>query len=181
MVFGQRRRVWGALLIAGALVALGMIYSVGGGRHGDDESSGSRVLASGGPAKLRRYEPSAVAAGPPAAGPWRRAQDPCAFLYPGPLRPESMDCFMEYFPAKLPFYQPVLPADRSFTLGGIQWESGPAPVPIFIMFKDRVSVLMETLRSFWRYIGTPYEVGECVVDRIGRFGPGWTVDWVILN
>lgn len=73
-----------------------------------------------------------------------------------------MDCFMEYFPAKLPFYQPVMAANRSFTLGGIQWESGPPPVPIFVLFKDRVSVLMESLRSFWRYIGTPYEVRVCV-------------------
>ncbi len=135
-------------MIPGALVVLGMIYSAVGGQHGDAESSGLRVLGSGGPTKLRRYEPSAVAAGPAAAGPWRRARDPCAFEYTGPLRPESMDCFMEYFPAKLPFYQPVMAANRSFTLSGIQWESGPPPVPVFVLFKDRVSVLMETLRSF---------------------------------
>lgn len=159
MVWGRgRRRVCGALFFAGALMAMGMVYSLGGGQHADDESSGSRVLGSGGPAKLRRYEPSAVAAGQAPAGPWRRAKDPCAFLYPGPLRPESMDCFLDYFPAKLPFYQPVMAPERSFTLGGIQWERGPPPVPIFVLFKDRVSVLMETLRSFWRNIGTPYEV-----------------------
>lgn len=106
-VSGLARRVCGALLVAGALVALlGKAYS--GGQSGDYESSGARVLGSGGPVKLRRYKPSAVAAGSAAAGSWRRAQDPCSFLYPGALRSESMDCFLEFFPAKLPFYQPAI-------------------------------------------------------------------------
>jgi len=31
-------------------------------------------------------------------------------------------------------------------------------VPIFILFKDRVSVLLETLRSFYRHLQTPFEI-----------------------
>ncbi|KAJ3301997.1 hypothetical protein HDV03_005504 [Kappamyces sp. JEL0829] len=33
-----------------------------------------------------------------------------------------------------------------------------APVPIFILFKDRVSVLVETIRSLHRHIRTPFEI-----------------------
>jgi len=89
---------------------------------------------------------------------------PCSFAYPGPLRKESFDCFSEFIPGSVSFKEPFkeVPftgtSNRFFTLRGVQWQDGPPPVPVFIMFKDRVSVLLETLRSFWRHIHTPYEI-----------------------
>ena len=83
----------------------------------------------------------------------------CTFTYPGPLRPESMDCFSGFFTSSIPFKEPSLgDACRSFTLRGVSWEGGPPPVPIIITFKDRVSVLLEILRTYWRSIKTPYEI-----------------------
>lgn len=89
---------------------------------------------------------------------------PCSFAYPGPLRPESLNCFSEFIPGSMPYKEPFQGAsftgttNRSFTLRGVRWQDGPAPVPIFIMFKDRTSILLETLRSIWRHIHTPYEI-----------------------
>jgi hypothetical protein len=92
----------------------------------------------------------------------------CTFAYPGPLRSASLSCFLEYFPNSAPLSYPAslasswqtLPAGqrRFATLNGIRWEEGPPPVPIFIIFKDRVSVLLETLRNLYRYLRTPFEV-----------------------
>jgi hypothetical protein len=103
----------------------------------------------------------------PAGSPSTRAALPsatnpaCRFDYRGPLRPESLDCFAEYFPFGQPFSFPEMTTapGRRFSLSGVEWADATVPrVPIFVLFKDRVSVLMETLRSFYRYIGTPYEV-----------------------
>ena len=92
------------------------------------------------------------------AGTVRGPPRTCSFTYPGPLRHESINCFSEWFPNSVPFQEPESGEGRRFSLRGIEWEGGPPPVPIFIMFKDRVSVLMETLRSFWRTMRTPYEI-----------------------
>lgn len=90
------------------------------------------------------------------------ANPACRFDYPGPLRPESLGCYAEFFPGQQPFAYPsraTLTPGRHFSLSGVEWEDESVPpVPIIVLFKDRVSVLIETLRSFWRYIGTPYEV-----------------------
>jgi len=83
--------------------------------------------------------------------------DVCKFDYPGPLKYESLNCFQEYVPFASTLTFPSY-ANKSFTLRGLEWKDGPAPIPIFIMFKDRVSVLMETLRNFYRYIRTPFEI-----------------------
>ena len=88
------------------------------------------------------------------AGPERMPNtDVCNFDYPGPLKYESLNCFQEYLtfasPLNFPHY-----ANNSFTLSGLEWADGPAPIPIFILFKDRVSILIETLRSLYRYIRT---------------------------
>jgi hypothetical protein len=94
--------------------------------------------------------------------------DTCTFDYTGPLRGQSLNCFLEYFPNSAPITYPgplrsswqPLPAGqrRFYTLSGIRWEQGPPPVPIFILFKDRVSVLLEMLRAIYRYLRTPYEI-----------------------
>ncbi len=97
----------------------------------------------------------------------------CRFDYPGPLRPESYDCYAEYFPPIQPFSFPEMTTQpgRSFSLNGVTWADANVPrVPIIILFKDRVSVLMETLRGFYRCLGTPYEVG---VDRLHCLEMDW--------
>lgn len=75
----------------------------------------------------------------------------CRFDYPGPLRPESYDCYSEFFPLSLPFSYPemvTLPG-RSFSLSGVTWANASVPrVPIFVLFKDRVSVLMRRCGAF---------------------------------
>jgi len=83
--------------------------------------------------------------------------DICSFDYPGPLKYESLNCFHEYLPFASTLSFPRY-ANNSYTLRGLEWKDGPAPIPIFIMFKDRVSVLMETLRNLYRYIRTPFEI-----------------------
>ncbi|EWM20210.1 hypothetical protein Naga_100925g2 [Nannochloropsis gaditana] len=83
--------------------------------------------------------------------------DVCSFDYPGPLKYESLNCFQEYLPFASTLTFPSY-ANNSFTLRGLEWKDGPAPIPIFIMFKDRVSMLMETLRNLYRYIRTPFEI-----------------------
>lgn len=81
----------------------------------------------------------------------------CSFDYPGPLKHESLNCFKEYVPFSNTLTFPSY-ANNSFSLCGLEWKDGPAPIPIFVMFKDRVSVLMESLRSLYRYIRTPFEI-----------------------
>lgn len=97
------------------------------------------------------------------------ANPACRFDYPGPLRPESLGCYAEFFPGQQPFAYPprsTLTPGRRFSLSGVEWEEdgGVPRVPIIVLFKDRVSVLIETLRSFWRHIGTPYEVRGFIFD-----------------
>jgi len=84
-------------------------------------------------------------------------KDLCTFDYPGSLRHESLNCFLEYFPMAAPLNFPAY-ANNSFSVRGLEWKDGPAPIPIFIIFKDRVSVLSETLRSLYRYLRTPFEI-----------------------
>jgi hypothetical protein len=36
--------------------------------------------------------------------------------------------------------------------------SGTPPIPIFILFSEKISVLLETLRSYHRYLKTPFEI-----------------------
>lgn len=94
--------------------------------------------------------------------------DPCTFEYAGPLRPDSLNCFLEYFPNAAPLDFPgaaapgwrTLPAGhrRFHTWSGFRQDDGPPPVPIFILFKDRVSILLEMLRSIYRYLQTPFEI-----------------------
>jgi hypothetical protein len=81
----------------------------------------------------------------------------CTFDYPVPLKYESLNCFQEYVPFSSTLTFPSY-ANNSFTLRGLEWKDGPATIPIFIMFKDRVSVLLETLRNLYRYIRTPFEI-----------------------
>jgi len=38
----------------------------------------------------------------------------------------------------------------------LKWKDGP--IPIFVIFKDRVSVRLETLRRLYRYIRAPFEI-----------------------
>jgi hypothetical protein len=114
---------------------------------------------------LRSSSSSAACAGSSgrSAGISSEQNPACRFDYPGPLRPESYDCYAEYFPLSQPFSFPemaTLPG-RSFSLSGVTWADATVPrVPIVVLFKDRVSVLMETLRSYYRHLGTPYEVKE---------------------
>lgn len=92
----------------------------------------------------------------------------CTFEYPGRLRAEDLNCFLEYFPNSAPVAYPgplasswrTYPAGarRFYTMSGVRWEGGPPPVPIFIIFKDRVSILLEMLRSLYRHLRTPYEI-----------------------
>lgn len=86
-----------------------------------------------------------------------RTQAICTFDYPGPLQLESLNCFLDFFPHAAPLTFPSY-ANQSFSVRGLEWKDGPAPIPIFVLFKDRVSVLVETLRSFYRYIRTPFEI-----------------------
>jgi hypothetical protein len=93
---------------------------------------------------------------------------PCAFDYPGPILKEDLNCFLEYFPNSAPIsYAQFVASSRKsspagqrrfHTLSGVRWENGPPPVPIFIIFKDRVSVFLEMLRSLYRYLRTPFEI-----------------------
>ena len=87
----------------------------------------------------------------------RERRSICDFDYQGPLKYESLNCFQEYVPFSNNLTFPIY-SNNSFTLRGLEWKDGPAPIPIFIMFKDRVSVLMETLRNLYRYIRTPFEI-----------------------
>jgi hypothetical protein len=120
-------------------------------------------------------KPQALKMGASTKGGWLRSKTPsssssaknpaCSFDYPGPLRPKSLDCYAEYFPLSLPFSFPEMTTlqGRNFSLSGVTWADASVPrVPIIVLFKDRVSVLMETLRSFYRYLGTPYEVGRFI-------------------
>ena len=81
----------------------------------------------------------------------------CNFDYPGPLKYESLNCFKEYVSFSNTLTFPSY-TNNSFSLRGLEWKDGPAPIPIFVIFKDRVSVLMESLRSIYRYIRTPFEI-----------------------
>ena len=81
----------------------------------------------------------------------------CSFDYDGPLKNSTLNCFIEYFdfasPVQFSSY-----SNMSHTVRGITWTEGPAPVPIFILFRDRVSIVIEVIRSFHRYIRTPFEI-----------------------
>ncbi|KAJ3023475.1 hypothetical protein HKX48_002902 [Thoreauomyces humboldtii] len=93
----------------------------------------------------------------------------CDFDYPGPLRLEDLACGAENFPFPSPvFFKKVPPGSKHYKvpgtvhdLRGIRSPNSPS-VPIFITFKDRVTYLLELIRSYHRHIGTPFEI--VVVD-----------------
>jgi hypothetical protein len=49
-------------------------------------------------------------------------------------------------------------ANITHNIAGYFDNNGPPPVPIFLIFRDRVSDLIETLRSYHRHIRTPFEI-----------------------
>ena len=81
----------------------------------------------------------------------------CNFDYSGPLRPKDLNCHLEIFDFATPLKLPNL-TNNSHTLGGLKWENGHPPVPIYILFKDRISVLIESIRSIHRNIKTPFQL-----------------------
>jgi hypothetical protein len=83
--------------------------------------------------------------------------DTCSFESPYMTTTDILNCNVDTFE----FSQPVTlyqPKNGKHTLAGLRHFSGPPPIPIFILFADKVTVLLETLRSFHRYIRTPFEI-----------------------
>lgn len=87
----------------------------------------------------------------------------CDFAYDGPLRPVDLNCFLDLFPFATPVaLAPV--ANTTHDVRGIRPTPAaaaagtPPPVPIFIPFRDRLSVLLEAVRSLHRHIRTPWEL-----------------------
>jgi hypothetical protein len=79
------------------------------------------------------------------------------FDYDGPLTTSDLNCHIDMFP----FATSVTfsaPHDGKHDITGIQWNDGTPRVPIFVPFKDRLGVLLESLRSFHRHIRTPFVV-----------------------
>jgi hypothetical protein len=73
---------------------------------------------------------------------------------------DDLICQESYFPfhQKLRFHN--VPGVLKHSIAGLTWEIEPsiAPIPIFILAKDRLTVLMEAIRSFHQYIKTPFEI-----------------------
>ncbi|KAJ3167753.1 hypothetical protein HDU87_001472 [Geranomyces variabilis] len=90
---------------------------------------------------------------------WRRVRHPydCSFNYPGPLVLQDLECLAEPLPFKSPVYFTKVPEDSVHDLRGIRTPGIPS-VPIFIQFKDRVTYLLEFIRSLHRVIKTPFEI-----------------------
>ncbi|KAJ3034758.1 hypothetical protein HDV00_004736 [Rhizophlyctis rosea] len=76
---------------------------------------------------------------------------------PGPLQFEDLNCILAYRVSE-PLTKVWQPANGSHTVKGVTFDDGTPPVIIFIMFKDRISQLMESIRSYHRYIRTPFEI-----------------------
>lgn len=164
-----------ALLVVTAALACVLVVSINrwnaGGpattmwRSGSSGSDDSIISSDSGSSSSWEWSspppPPPITLGPGGPAKDSDADPACRFDYPGPLRPESYDCYTDFFPLSLPFSYPEMATvlGRSFSLSGVTWEDASVPrIPIFILFKDRVSVLMETLRSYYRFLGTPYEV-----------------------
>jgi hypothetical protein len=82
----------------------------------------------------------------------------CEFDYTGPLREEDINCLLDVFTFSTPVkYQTFV--NGTHDIRGIRFnDNTSAPIPIFIPFRDRISVLIETIRSFHRHIRTPFEL-----------------------
>ncbi|KAJ3167444.1 hypothetical protein HDU88_002366 [Geranomyces variabilis] len=103
-------------------------------------------------------EPIQLVAGP---GPNR-----CDFDYPGPLRLQDLGCLDEVLPFKSAVYLSKVGKDAVHDIRGIRVPGVP-PVPIFIQFKDRITYLLEFIRSLHRVIQTPFEI--IIIDDSSTF------------
>ncbi len=98
-----------------------------------------------------------------------------------PKLPVSMDylyCFRDAFPFLAlttdnpPFYTGTRMVNghrQRHTIRGIDWDGGKEAVPIVIVTHDRLTVLLETIRSFHRYIRTPFRIA--IHDEGSTYGP----------
>lgn len=85
----------------------------------------------------------------------------CDFDYRGPIRPGDLNCFLEVFPFATPLRiasEGGLVHDVRGIRRGTEEDRQDPPVPIFLVFKDRISVLIEAIRSLHRHIRTPFEI-----------------------
>jgi hypothetical protein len=85
------------------------------------------------------------------------ADDKCSFEASYIKTTDILNCNLDTFE----FSQPITfiqPENGKHTLSGLKYFSGAPPIPIFILFADKVTVLIETLRSYHRYIQTPFEI-----------------------
>lgn len=103
----------------------------------------------------------------------------CDYTYPGEFKVESLDCFIQYFPPSLNtikfgrIHSSVYVSSDPYPLNNVNVTlsakglsimdsnlntTDKLPVPIIIMFKDRISVLTETIKSYYQYIRTPFEI-----------------------
>lgn len=93
----------------------------------------------------------------------------CTYTPSIPLTVDYVFCFRESFPFLKAtsdvsqFYEGVKVVDghkQRHTIKGIEWvgESSFPPVPIVLITHDRLTVLLETIRSFHRFIRTPFEI-----------------------
>lgn len=107
------------------------------------------------------------------------AEDFCNYTYPGEFKVESLDCFVQYFPPSLNTIKfgdihssvyllsdpdPRKNLNATMSTKGLSIvdsnlnETDKIPVPIIILFKERISVLTETLKSYYQYIRSPFEI-----------------------
>ncbi len=91
----------------------------------------------------------------------------CLYEAKVPVPIDYLYCFREWFPfldATLdvpPFYSGFRTVNghrQMHTLRGIDWEGKAEAVPIVVVTHNRLTVLLETIRSFHRYIRTPFRI-----------------------
>ncbi len=92
----------------------------------------------------------------------------CSYNPTKELSPEFLYCFREAFSFLRsttdvsPFHSEPLFSNghlQRHTIKGIEWlDENVAPIPIILITHNRITVLLETIRSFHRYIKTPFEI-----------------------
>ncbi len=91
----------------------------------------------------------------------------CSYNPVGPVPVSFLFCFREAFPFLAatedvtPFHEGVRLVNghrQRHTIRGIVWENEEGPVPIVLIVHDKLTVLLETIRSYHRFIRTPFEI-----------------------
>jgi len=97
------------------------------------------------------------------------ADSQCTFDGEGPLNWEELQCFKHYFPFYAETRAQSSDSNIVHNMKGIEWRNGPPPVPIIMVTKDKLTVLVESLRSYHKHLRTPFEI--VIHDENSTFPP----------